>query len=451
MNKYILSILLVVISFALNAQTDHVHNERCGHNIVMDAMENQFPGYKQAVEATFRNIKENPSTLRTDDLYTIPVVVHVVWKETEENISDQLIFDQIEVLNEDFRAANVDFANLRPEFDGIVADPMIEFDLIEIRRVQTNDTYGIDLTTGGFDDNKLKDSANGGSSPADPSTHLNIWVCNIQPLAFGPVVLGQILGYSFPPIDIANYPDLNNWPADALAAFSNPAYDGVVIHYPAFGGRDRTVNDPNLGGNVVFEGRTTVHEIGHYLALRHIWGDGGGLTGEVDCTVDDGIEDTPNAGNNSQVTGCVASKNTCMDAMNDLPDMWENFMDYSVEACQVAFTQGQVDLMRGVLEGPRVDLPVITSANEEVELLLGEVNVSPNPTTGQVSLIINGESNDEYQITVRNILGSEVMNPSSSFGNNIVDMNLSNLSNGVYFIEIQKGNVRAAKKVVLAK
>lgn len=454
MKKFILPLLLMVISFSLTAQneTEHIHSERCGHSLLKKSMEAQYPGYNHAVESTFRRIKnqtENAAYSRTDHVYTIPVVVHVVWKESEENISDERIEDQIAVMNEDYRSTNPDFANLRADFVDVAADAKIEFDLVQIIRVETTDTYGIDFATGGLEDNKLKDSANGGSSAIDPSTHLNIWVCNIQPLAIGPIVLGQILGYAYPPIDISSYPDLDNWPAEGLN--TTPGYDGVVIHHPAFGGRDRTITDANLGGEITMEGRTTVHEVGHYLALRHTWGDGGGISGIEGCTVDDGIDDTPNAGDNSQATGCVDTKNTCTDDVDDMLDMWENYMDYSVEACQVTFTQGQVDIMRGVLEGPRMDLPQINTSNTEVNQLLENVIVSPNPTSGMVSLALNSSSNEDYQITVRDILGKQVQQSINNNGNQRIEMNLSSLANGVYFIEIQQGNVRAAKKVVLAK
>ncbi len=357
--KLLLSMAVIAITFSLNAQ-EHVHSEKCGHSVIMQAMENQYPGYKDLVNRTFQDAKER-GVSGSREVYTIKTVVHVVWKENEENISDERIFEQIAALNEDYRYTNPDKANLRPEFADIAGDAEIEFELVSIQRVQTTETFGIDIFTGSFDDDKLKDSANGGSSAFDNDQYLNIWVTNVQPIAFGGIVLGQILGYAFPPADIFNYPDLNNWPAGTSAPMAS--YDGVVIHYPAFGGRNRVVNDPNLGGNVNFEGRTATHEVGHYLGLRHYWGDPvvnpldpNDPTNEDGCDVDDGIDDTPNAQSNSQQSGCDANKNTCIDAMDDLPDMWENYMDYSDEKCQVTFTNGQIALVRGVIEGPRVDL-----------------------------------------------------------------------------------------------
>lgn len=448
MYRFLLSLLFIASSTMAFAQSEHVHDARCGHDIIMDVMENQFPGYENAVKSTFRRAKENISTSRTDAVYRIPVVVHIVWKEDEENLSDARIFNQIDVLNEDFRALNADLGNLRPEFDGLAADAKIEFDLVAIKRVKTEETFGLDLFTG-FDDTKLKISANGGSDAYDTERHMNIWVCNVQPITIFGQTVGQILGLAYPPVNIEDYPDINNFPPGLP---TDPEYNGIVIHYPAFGGRERAVNIPNLGGDVVFEGRTTVHEVGHYLGLRHIWGDPDQFSGEDGCSVDDGIEDTPNAADNSQVTGCDDTKNTCTDNTDDRSDMWENYMDYSVETCQVAFTQGQVDIMRAILEGPRADLYQTGSvANEEVENLKSSIMVSPNPTSGLVTLSINNEVNDDYQIIVRDILGSQKMNTVMNNGNSQVELDLSGLSNGVYFVEIQKGNVRAAKKVIVAK
>ncbi len=447
MNKRILFIVQILFLFfvtSLVAQNEeHIHSEKCGHNILMEAMENQFPGYQNLVEHTFRKAKEKgPDYNRSSSVYTIDVVVHVVWKEAEENISDQIIQDQIDVLNEDFRALNADFANLRTEFGSIAADPMIEFNLVAIERVQTTETFSVGLFTG-FEDHKLKNSANGGSSPYDTNTHLNIWVCNIQPS-----IIGLILGLAYPPVNLSEYPDLNNFPPGASPA--DEEYNGVVIHYPAFGGRDRTATIEGLG-SVDFEGRTTVHEVGHYLGLAHIWGNALTILGEDGCMSDDGIDDTPNAGDSSQAIGCEPTKNTCIDEMDDLPDMWENYMDYSLEACQVTFTQGQVDLMRAILEGPRATLIAGQVSNTEIDILNSQVAVAPNPTNGIVNLDVRFEDNDAYDVIVRDMLGRQIGTMQSYQGNEIIALDLSNETNGVYFVEIQKGVHRIAKKVVVTK
>lgn len=312
----------------LNAQAP---NERCAHTSYEEYLETVFPGFSAANERTFQEAKQRGEASAArggSDVYTINLVIHIVHVTSNpaQNLADSIIENQVEVLNADFRRMNEDANNLRPEFDGIVGDPLIQFDLLEVRRVGINSFIfpGFNL----YDD--IKSTAAGGSDPVDPSTTLNIWVGELFP--------GLVLGYAYPPADLCN------WPAGSSAP--SAGVDGVVIDYRAFG-----ANNPassfyeNQGAEI--NGRTTVHEVGHYLGLRHIWGDGA-------CEEDDGIEDTPEMAENSQATGCSPTKNTCGAGTNgDLPDMWENYMDYSQETCQVAFTKGQINVMRGILEGPR--------------------------------------------------------------------------------------------------
>ena len=82
-------------------------------------------------------------------------------------------------------------------------------------------------------------------------------------------------------------------------------------------------------------GRTTTHEVGHYLNLRHIWGDG-------NCSFDDFVSDTPSSDGPNY--GCSISHVSCSSV-----DMVQNYMDYSDDGCMNLFTQGQRDRMRSVL------------------------------------------------------------------------------------------------------
>ena len=141
--------------------------------------------------------------------------------------------------------------------------------------------------------------------------------------------------------------------------------DGVVIDYRVFGRNSPFELDLGQGTPIVTQGRTPVHEVGHYLGLRHVWGDGGGLLGGDSCMEDDGVADTPNSGSQANFD-CDPTRNTCIDATDDLPDMIENFLDYSSEACMNSFTMGQIEIMRGVLENERcmlVDACSVLSTN----------------------------------------------------------------------------------------
>lgn len=239
-------------------------------------------------------------------LITIPVVIHVVYNGEGQNISDAQILSQLETLNQDFRRTNSDADNAWTQ----AADTEIEFCLASIDP-QGNATTGIvrtPTTVSGFGtNNTVKFTSAGGSDAWPASDYLNIWVCNIG---------RGILGY-------AQFPG------------GSPLTDGVVNDYRYFGSIGTATAPFNLG-------RTLTHEVGHYLNLRHIWGDG-------DCSTDDFVEDTPQASHSHG--GCQIGATSC----NSL-DMVQNYMDYSNDACMNLFTQGQRNRMRAALAGPRASL-----------------------------------------------------------------------------------------------
>ncbi|MGB1204701.1 MAG: M43 family zinc metalloprotease [Chitinophagales bacterium] len=352
--------------------------------LMHQAVEN--PAYAKAVQQTFEKAQqkvqnEDFSFKDEEDILRVPIVVHIVYNTPEQNLSDELVDDQIAILNRDFRRQNADTTETRVDFLPVADDTGIEFYLATIdpdgnptngiTRTQTTvDNFsplgGIDFTTiiaeiqacgvsvldlvlgspltaaqeacvnavlgslGGFD--AVKYDAEGGKNAWPTDRYLNMWVCNLDDGGG----LGLVLGFAYPPAEAPN------WPAGSAG---NIETDGVVLHYQAFGGP----NNPTLGAlaGPVGQGRTAVHEVGHYLGLRHIWGDG-------DCTEDDGIPDTPPAADQSQ-QDCDYTKNTC-DETPDFPDMIENYMDYSDEDCMNMFTRGQVALIRSMLEGPRSTL-----------------------------------------------------------------------------------------------
>jgi hypothetical protein len=350
----------------------------------MDYCESNMPGYKNRVEQDFQTAKLwNGGAIQKDgELYTIPVVVHIVYNLPNQNLADSVILDQLKALNEDYNRTNADTANLRSDFFPIAGNPRIKFVLAGIdpagnpttgiTRTQTStQTFGDLLALGGnfAELEKVKSTANGGIDPWDQTRYLNIWVCNMSIVFFGQETTA-LLGYATPP---ANLP---NWPAG-----SNPGLsDGVVIQFQCFG---RNNPNPLMVNNVATEvlGRTVTHEVGHYLGLRHIWGDG-------DCTQQDGIDDTPNADAQSDFD-CDVNKNTCVDditGLGDLPDMIENFMDYSAESCQNSYTAGQVALMHGVLENQRYDLTHGNPASVAVQSK-EMLSIYPNPTSETVKIV----------------------------------------------------------------
>lgn len=406
----------------------------CGHDHHMHTMEAKHPGYINAVQKTFEKAKRNSAlSFRSDDTYTIDVVVHIVYQNEEQNLHDSLIYDQIQVLNEDFSRTNADTTATREVFRDRVGSPGIQFNLVDIVRVHTNAKF--EGTLFGLPDN-VKDATDG-SSAYDTEKYLNIWVCKLEPLTILGIPLGQILGYAYPP------DGLPHWPEDVSAP--SPEYEGVVIDYRVFG-RNTPYTVESAGQIIQGYGRTTVHEVGHFLGLRHIWGDN--LLGDG-CSVDDGIEDTPNQANSSE-WGCDHSQNTCTEAIGeDLPDMIENYMDYADERCMNSFTQGQIAIMRSVLEGPRKGLIEGTSSVKRVKNTV-EFSVYPNPAAEKTISVNIPEYNQNMYLNIFNHLGQPVIKTNVFSQNNSIRIDA--LSPGMYILQLtdkSKGIHLGSKKLIV--
>jgi len=246
---------------------------------------------------------------------TIPVVVHVVYNTKAENISTAQIKSQIVALNKDYSAKNPDKSKTPTVWAGLVTDTRIQFKLAK-KGPDGKKTSGITRTktdeTSFNDDDGVKSKTTGGANAWPSSKYLNVWVCTLA---------GGLLGY-------AQFP-------------AGPAKtDGVVILNTAFGTTGTATAPFNLG-------RTATHEVGHWLNLRHIWGD------TSDCSGSDLVDDTPNAmaPNFGKPTFPHVS---CTNGPNG--DMFVNYMDYVDDAAMVMFTSGQGVRMHTALEGPRKSL-----------------------------------------------------------------------------------------------
>ncbi|MEM7659929.1 MAG: GEVED domain-containing protein, partial [Bacteroidota bacterium] len=225
------------------------------------------------------------------------------------NVSLKQLETQLRILNEDFRRLNPDTGNTPGVFQPIAADVEIEFCLASVDP-DGNPTDGVtrtftNTTTFSFDD-AVKFTNQGGKDGWPRDQYLNFWVCDLIP---------SLLGY-------AQFP--------AVSGFPNPAAtDGVVCDYAYTG-------DIEAAQFTGYDGRVGTHEVGHWLNLRHVWGDG-------PCGQDDFVDDTPTASTPSGTPfPCTfPGPDDCDDGPGDLPNMFQNYMDYGDGACQNMYTTGQ--------------------------------------------------------------------------------------------------------------
>ncbi len=397
----------------------------CLYDHVVDLSEEAHLGYKDHLYRTIESVAEK-SINRNDDIYKIKVVFHVVYKNDNENVSDELLNNQIRVLNECYRRQNADTSNLRSIFEPVAADTGIEFEIDEIIRVKT--TANFEPTLSALPD-EVKQTSRGGSDAKDPDKYLNIWVCQILPINFFGFS-SPVLGYAYPP---ANLP---HWPEGSAA--SQKGFEGVVLDYRAV--KDKSYDIPNFG-SIPMEGRTAVHEVGHYLGLRHISGDGG-LLG-VNCEGTDGVDDTPTQGKQSDFN-CDKNQNTCGAGQSgDLPDMIENYMDYSSESCQNTFTKGQAAIMRGVLQTLRKDLLSHTSNADD---LIAEATIEFVPNPANQHFYIKGlDDHKLHKVVVFDMLGQQILNQEVR---NYTEISVSEFKSGMYLVKI---NDHQVKKLIIGQ
>lgn len=283
------------------------------------------------------------STHGTNEVVTIPVVVHIIHNGdaigTNENIADAQVLSQITVLNQDFRKMlGTPGHNTNP----VGADMELEFCLAQ-RDPNGLSTTGIIRYNIGSDEGWEMTNVEENLKPQtqwDPNQYLNIWVVNDVYIDLG--------GFQLPLGGYAQFPVSSG--LEGLDESGAANTDGVVMGYLFFGSRDIYPQGEydNTGKD---KGRTTTHEVGHYFGLRHIWGDGNG-----NCDGDDFCDDTPNANEPNQ--GCPQNTDSCPEPG---ADMIQNYMDYTNDMCQNIFTMDQKDRMIAVMENSPRRVSLATS------------------------------------------------------------------------------------------
>jgi hypothetical protein len=332
----------------------------------------------------------------------IPVIVHILYHLPDENISDEQVYDQIDMLNKCYRRTNADTVNTPAVFKSRAADCEIEFKLAisdPRRRSTTGIIHKYTPISYWQADDHMKYSEQMGDDAWDSRFYLNIWVCNIR----------KVAGYSSVPGGVA-------------------AKDGIVIDYTVFG------TNSSSGYEL---GRTAVHEAGHWLGLKHIWGD-------ADCG-DDFVDDTPKQ--RGYNIGCpTGSRITC----NNGPagDMYSNYMDYSNDACVNLFTEGQKTRMKALFAsgGPRYSIlssyglsaPLISESplSDEAPRWL-HPQLYPNPATNELILDVAYDIRWVGKtLSVFNVNGQLAMQ--ATINSKIQKIDIKKLSPGLYFISAKK-------------
>lgn len=319
---------LLFVTALLSAVVGYAQNSQGGRTCGTQLLPQQFELWVNTLMNQQSNGPKGGGSNNIQSVYNIPVIVHIIHNNESvnsvnatngNNLNAAQVIDQINILNEDFNGLNADTSSIPAVFKPSLGKFQVNFCLAVV-----NPTGGI-LAEPGID--RINRVAKGWNSMPytqtyidatvkpnsiwDPNKYLNIWVCPLS---------NNILGY-------ATFP---NPGASGLAGLSAPygssTSDGVVILNSSFG----SIGTAQFG--VYNLGRTATHEIGHWMGLRHIWGDG-------NCA-SDYCNDTPPA--QTANFGCQSypyKLGVCTG--NTTGEMTMNYMDYADDACMYMFTKDQ--------------------------------------------------------------------------------------------------------------
>jgi hypothetical protein len=447
----IAGLILTLPAWKTNAQSTPLQLPRCGYELVWKNLEKKNPGFRRKYDELIIGQQGNAAK-PTGIVYRIPVVFHVVYFQNgttvKGNIADSVLHYQITILNDAFRKRHADTGNLRSVFKPLSADAEIEFYLATkdpgganttgITRTATNidgfATMDMMMTMSMDSLERIKHTALGGHEAWPANRYLNIWVADMS-INTGVGNLVFILGYATPPLN----PLPPNWGTDPTELLGMK--DGVVLQYQCVGGN----KNPYVAEVMPMSanGRTAVHEVGHYLGLRHIWGDPMDDSSACTALATDGINDTPDQAQESHGTPS-SLQNTCHEGEpGDLPDLWENYMDYSDDANTVMFSQGQVNLMRNILANQRDSLVNQSPTGfRDKDTKHNAIVVYPQPARQNLVIAFEGKID---QVIITDVLGKTVKTTTGS-----KTMDISGLPSGMYFLKLQSGHEFYTRQVLVA-
>ena len=402
----------------------------CGTMENLEMLKQQDPRLEARMaaieEQTQEYIKNNPQKTQ-GVVVKIPTVVHVVYANATQNISDTYIKQQIDVLNKDFRKLNADWNQTPSVWTSLVADCEIEFCLAtkDPSGAATTGIKHTSTTVASFSPttDKVKYTAQGGDDIWNRDKYFNLWVCNLGS--------SGLLGYALFP---------------GVAA----AIDGVVIDYRSLPGPPTYAPPYDLG-------RVATHEIGHWFNLKHINGNttcGDDLV--TDTPTQDKLHQSATSGSTGPPTGCFTVPyhvNACSGSTNG--EMTMNYMDYTDNKCMFMFTAGQKARMLAALNGTRAGLLTSAAANCAgvtgiYELSLSDhIAIYPNPSTGEVSIATLSTINS-MDLKVYNAIGEVVVTKKINVpASGETKINLSSNPDGIYLFQVKTSEGTITKKIVI--
>jgi hypothetical protein len=353
---------------------------------------------------------------RTREVVTIPIVFHVLYNTTAENLTDDQVKSQLDAMNADFMGTNADAAGIPAAFKSVAGNPQIQFCLAQ-RDPTGKATTGIihkSTTKTSFSDtgDPAKFSSKGGDDAWDTKKYFNFWICDLG---------SSLIGY-------AEFPT-----GTATTTF------GVVSNYKYTG---------TIGAAVPFDkGRIGAHEGGHCFNLFHIWGD-------ANCG-DDAVSDTPTQ--KAETSGCPTfPRVTCNNSPNG--DMFMNFMDYTDDVCLAMFTKGQTARMVAVVNtvpynALKTSNGCVPPVNTGINILAAEndLTIYPNPSNGVVTIAFTPMDRSTHSIEIQNVLGQvlykeEVTDLNGQYSRSI---DVQVFGKGIYTVHLRNKTGETAKKIIV--
>ena len=371
--------------------------------------------------ATQQWIEEHRHVMESRTTVTIPVVVHIVWRLPNQQISEAQILSQIDVINEDFRALNDDLSTVPANFQDDIADLEIEFCLAK-QTPEGDPTNGITYTQTSVENAGTAQSGGqrvifhsnlGGKDAWDTESYLNIWVAE----------RGFACGES-------SFPDE-----------AGSAEDGIIIRFDCFGTNGTADAPYNLG-------RTTTHEIGHYFNLLHLWGSG---ENDFACQEDDMVDDTPPQAFSYLEQCPVPPQMSCGDL-----DMFMNFMNFSDDACLNMFSNGQKERVWAALNMYRSSLldsegcQMPTMSTSELSYLKNEIQLLSQPAQSSIELGLTDPSLLPLEIRLFQVNGTPIWQD-KWHNSNKYSLNCEQFPSGIYIIAVTSHSQIWIQKVIIVE